>query len=69
MARPASVTNRVRFLPNLSLNQPPVGRAIRFIKAKLEAMSPACTCDISNVSRKNNGNIETTASSEPKVTR
>ena len=49
--------------------QPPLGRATRFMKAKPEASRPACTALSSKVSMKNSGSMDTTASSEPKVTK
>lgn len=64
--------NIIRLLrrPCLSENQQPVGRATRFMKAKPDASRPALTgSKPSKVSRKNSGSMDTTASSEPNVTK
>ena len=55
-------------LPSLSEMRPPAGRATRLTKAKEEARIPAVAFGKSNVVSKKVGNIETTASSEPKLT-
>ena len=68
-ASPQIRISMVRRRPNRSLNQPPPGRAARFMKAKPEANNPAFTGSRSKVSMKKNGSMETTASSEPKVTK
>ena len=54
--------------PMRSESQPPPGRATKLVKAKADASNPAVTGVTSlNVSRKNNGSMEFTASSEPNV--
>jgi hypothetical protein len=54
-------------LLNLSEIQPPKGLAMRFTKAKDEAMRPAVAGLRDQTSSKNAGSIETTASSAPKL--
>ena len=54
--------------PKRSEISPPPGRATRFTKAKQEARIPAVALGRSKVVSKKVGSIETTASSEPKLT-
>ena len=55
--------------PNLSLSTPPAGRATRFMNANPAAKNPANRESKPNVSMKKNGSIDTTANSEPNVTK
>ena len=68
-ARPTMKISILFLLPMRSLISPPAGRAMRFINANPDAIRPAVTGVSENTSMKNMGNMEMTASSEPKDTK